>query len=139
MALITIGSVCSPVPVTVELRDPLKKARLLLREHQVNQLPVMDKGTLKGLITQKDIWLLLGPDFDYSDESDFFVEDAFIPNPLTVDSEDFLGDTLLLMVEKRSASVLVVEGDKLIGIFTETDACRYFGEYLNNVYQQSGI
>lgn len=43
------------------------------------------------------------------------------PEPLLMSPQDSVGDAIKQMKEKQYGSVLVVEKDKLIGIFTETD------------------
>jgi predicted transcriptional regulator len=139
MTLPTIESVYTPVTITVNLRDPLRKARLAFRHNHIKQLPVMHQGKLMGLVKEKDVWLLLGPDFDYPRESDLLVEDAYISNPLIVDIEEPLVNTLFLMAEQRSGCVLVTSKGKLAGIFTDTDACRCFGRYLQRAYLVSSI
>ena len=139
MNLPTVGSVYTPVTLTVNLHDPLRKARLMFRHNHIKQLPVMHKGKLMGLVKEKDVWLLLGPDFDYPRESDLSVEDAYISDPLIVDIGDSLVNTLMLMAEQRSGCVLVTDKGELAGIFTDTDACRYFGKYLKGAYLASSI
>ena len=135
----TVETVYTPVTITVDLYDPLRKARLLFRHNHVKQLPVMYKGKLVGLVKEKDVWLLLGPDFDYPKESDLLVEDAYISDPLTVEINDSLVNTLFLMAEERSGCALVLNEGKLAGIFTDTDACRWFGAYLQKAYLVSSI
>lgn len=135
----TVGDVYTPVTITVDLHDPLRKARLMFRQHHIKQLPVMHKKQLIGLVKEKDVWLLLGPDFDYPKESDLLVEDAYISDPLIVDVDASLVDTLFTMAENRCGCALVTDSGKLSGIFTDTDACRCFGIYLQKVYMVSSI
>lgn len=139
MNMPTIDSVYTPVTITVQLHDPLRKARLMFRHNHIKQLPVMHRGKLIGLVKEKDVWLLLGPDFDYPRESDLLVEDAYISDPIIVDVGDSLINTLFLMAEHRSGCVLVTDKGKLAGIFTDTDACRCFGKYLQRAYLASSI
>jgi len=139
MNLPSVGDVYTPVTITVDLHDPLRKARLLFRQHHIKQLPVLHKGKLTGLVKEKDVWLLLGPDFDYPKESDLLVEDAYISDPLVVDIDDSLVDTLLIMADHRCGCALVTDNGKLTGIFTDTDACRCFGAILQKAYLVSSI
>jgi CBS domain-containing protein len=139
MNLPTVGDVYTPVTITVDLHDPLPKARLLFRQNHIKQLPVMHKEKLIGLVKEKDVWLLLGPDFDYPRESELLVEDAYFPDPLIVDIDDSLVNTLFLMAEHRCGCALVTNNGELTGIFTDTDACRCFGAYLQKAYLVSSI
>ena len=66
-----------------------------------------------------------------------------VPNPSGIDIRqglDVLDDGDDILVFERAAIEqetgyflnLVVKGDKLAGIFTVTDACRYFSEFLRS-------
>ena len=52
------------------------------------------------------------------------VEDARADNPVVVHPSASLQEVLLLMKERQVGSVLVCEGRKLVGIFTERDAVK---------------
>ena len=126
----TVGDVLTPVTITVNLYDPLARTRMQFRRHHIRQLAVMHEGNLAGLIREKDVWLMPGPDFDYPRESELLVEDAFIQDPLIVDIEYSLIDTLFLLAEHRCECALVTKNGKLAEIFSDTDACRCFGTFL---------
>jgi CBS domain-containing protein len=55
------------------------------------------------------------------------------PDVFAVDIESRLEDVLLLMAERQLGSARVTRHGKLVGIFTATDACRCFGEYLRDL------
>ena len=44
--------------ISVQTNDSVIKAQLLLKEHNINRLPVMDKGKLVGIITERDLRIL---------------------------------------------------------------------------------
>lgn len=52
------------------------------------------------------------------------VRDVMQPNPIIVQTGSTVGELLLLMNHERIGSVLVCDGDKLVGIFTERDLLR---------------
>jgi acetoin utilization protein AcuB len=52
------------------------------------------------------------------------VEEAMSPDPLTVRPETPLADAARLMHEHRTGSVIVIERDHVVGIFTAVDALR---------------
>ena len=60
---------------------------------------------------------------------DICVEDAY-----TVEHDTALDDVLDYMSNHRIGSALVTRHGKLVGIFTATDACREFAEYLRRTY-----
>ena len=42
-------------PVTIEADDTLEEAVRLFRQYSVNRLPVLEKGTLVGILTRQDV------------------------------------------------------------------------------------
>ena len=55
----------SPFPYSDAIDAPILEARKLMLEHHVRHLPVTRDHELKGIITDRDIKLLLGPELDY--------------------------------------------------------------------------
>jgi CBS domain-containing protein len=99
-------------------------------EHRVRHLPVTQNHELKGIITDRDIKLLLGPEMDYPNPRELKVEDGFVANPYVVDINSPLSDVVLEMAERHIGAALVTGHGRLAGIFTTSDACRVLGEWL---------
>ncbi|MDX1431088.1 MAG: CBS domain-containing protein [Gammaproteobacteria bacterium] len=133
-----VKSVMTPFPHSVEIEAPIHEARLFMREHGIRHLPVTANGVLVGIVTDRDIKLLLGPDFDYPKEAELTVRDAFLDDPYEVDLEEPLDNVLVEMAERRIGSALVTRKGKLAGVFTVTDACRAFGEHLREQFHPGG-
>ena len=55
----------SPFPYSDAIDAPILEARKLMLEHHVRHSPVTRDHELKGIITDRDIKLLLGPELDY--------------------------------------------------------------------------
>jgi acetoin utilization protein AcuB len=101
-----------------------------MQELRVRHLPVIDQGKLVGLITDRDIKLVLGPDFAYPSEGELTVRDVQVADPYVADVAAPLDGVLETMARKHIGSVLVTRDGELAGIFTVTDACRYLSELL---------
>lgn len=129
-----IKTVMTAFPHAMDVDASLREARPFMRKHQIRHLPVKEDGALVGVITDRDIKLVLGPDFDYPRESELLVRDVYIPDPYIVNLSERLDTVLLAMAERRIGSVLVTRKGKLVGIFTVTDACKCFGEYLREQF-----
>jgi acetoin utilization protein AcuB len=84
-----------------------------------HHLPVMDGGTLVGVISDRDIRLV-----NKADMKRMKVEDVCVEEALQVDLDTSVGTAAAMMAERHVSSVLVTEDGKLAGIFTATDACR---------------
>jgi CBS domain-containing protein len=102
-----------------------------MREHKIRHLPVTAKGALTSLVTDRDIKLVLGPDFAYP--RDLKVRDAMVKDCYIVDLATPLNAVLRHMSERRIGSAVVTRRGKLAGVFTSNDACRVFADYLDDV------
>jgi len=127
----TIRSEMTEFPYSVEMGAPLMEAQDFMRAHKIRHLPVTDDGILVGVVTDRDVKLLFGPDFQYPDPDELKVSDAVVQESYVVDVDTPLESVLELMAEKHIGSALVTENGDLQGIFTSTDACRAFADYLN--------
>ncbi|MCP3890714.1 MAG: CBS domain-containing protein [Desulfobulbaceae bacterium] len=53
----TVAEIMTPNPMWVELMTPLETVARRMRKHKVGGMPVLDDGTLVGIITESDIFL----------------------------------------------------------------------------------
>lgn len=121
----------TPFPYTVDLKAPLGEARKLMLQHSVRHLPVTHDSKICGIVSDRDIKLLLGPEIGYPDPSSLIVEDAYVKDCYLVDIEHPLKSVLKNMAERHIGSAVVTTQGRLAGIFTTQDACRAFAEYLD--------
>lgn len=128
----------TPFPYSVDINAPISKARKFMSEHGIRHLPVTDKQEIIGVLTDRDIKLYLGPDFDYPSETEAVVRDVYMDKPYIVDLNERLDKVLRTMAEHHIGSVLVTRHGKLAGVFTSTDACKSFADYLRNYFSPSG-
>lgn len=126
----TIKRAMTPFPYSVDIAAPIGEAQAFMREHKIRHLPVTEDGVLIGVVSDRDIKLLLGPDFDYPDPSELTVRDAMVLETYVVDIDTPLAAVARHMAEHRVGSALVTKKGKLAGVFTSTDACRALAELL---------
>ena len=124
-------NVMTPFPYSVDAEAPIEQAIEFMREYKIRHLPVTAKGALASVVTDRDIKLVLGPDFAYP--RNLKVRDAMVQNCYIVDLASPLGAVLRHMAEHRIGSALVTRRGKLAGVFTSNDACRAFADYLDDV------
>lgn len=120
----------TPFPYAVGIDEPLIAARKLMLEHHIRHLPVIRNGELAGIVTDRDIKLMLGPEFDYPDPRELKVEDAYVDHGYVVDIDTVLTEVLTTMAERHIGAALVTRKGKLAGIFTMVDACSAFAKHL---------
>lgn len=127
----------TPFPYSIDVDAPLKDAHKLMHEHHFRHLPVTRAGDIVGVLTDRDIKLVLGPDFDYPNESELRVRDAYVERPCVVNASTPVAIVARTMAENHIGSAIVTKNDKLVGIFTVTDACRALAEVLAGPGEQS--
>jgi acetoin utilization protein AcuB/CBS domain-containing protein len=116
--------------ITVNFDAPLSDALALMREHDVQRLPVvLDTGELCGMITQGDIRgadVLRVAGFDALAVADALrrvkVYEVMAERPLSITPETNLREAAMLMIEQKISGLPVVDssGD-VVGIITESD------------------
>lgn len=129
MSRILVSKAMTSSPHGISPDETISTARARLREFRVRHLPVRTGGRVIGIITERDLDFLA----KHVDLNQSKVGDVMIPDPYCVPPTAALTDAVNAMLERRIDSVLVVDGEeKLLGIFTDTDALRLLGNVLNS-------
>lgn len=124
-----VKAVMTPFPWSVGAEATVGRARTLMREHQIHHLPVTEHGRPAGVVR----------DVDLAERADSeTVGEAFSRRAYVVELDAGLDAVLLHMAEHHLDSALVVRHGRLAGIFTATDACRCFGEWLRDTFAPGG-
>lgn len=126
-----LKDVMTVFPHAIETNVALMEARHMMLKHQVHHLPVIDHHNLRGIISDRDIKLILGPEFDYPDPYSLTVDDVYQPEAYVVDITTMLWEVLATMAERHIGAAIVTKNGHLAGIFTVTDACRAFASVLH--------
>jgi acetoin utilization protein AcuB len=134
----SIKAVMTPFPYSVDAGASLAEAQQFMRTHNIRHLPVTQNGDLAGSISDRDIKLVLGPDFAYPNAEETRVADAMVRDPYVVDMDTRLDQVLEHMADKHLGSALVTRHGKLAGVFTVTDACRHFADFLREQVRRAG-
>jgi acetoin utilization protein AcuB len=118
--------------VSVKQRDTLLRARHLVVQNEINQLPVVKDGKMVGILTDRDIrdaypsslTLHRGVSVDAYARA-HFVEEVMTYNVVTVSPNSSIQDAAILLWRNRIGGLPVVdEGGKLVGIFTRSDVIK---------------
>ena len=134
----TIKTVMTAFPYSVDAGADIPQAQAFLREHRIRHLPVTEHGQLTGILSDRDIKLVLGPDFAYPSPRELKVRDVMVKHPYIVDLETRLDEVLIHMADEQLGSAIVTREGKLAGIFTVTDACRGYAELLREQFRRAG-
>ncbi len=120
----------TPNPIVVEDTATIVEAIHLLKERNVRRLPVMHKGRVAGVVTEK---MLMGFTPSKATSLDTWevhyllartpVTAAMNPKPHTVRPDTDVADAARLLHDRKLNGVLVVnDAGDLVGIFTTTNA-----------------
>ncbi len=125
-----IKDIMSRSPITVPASATVMRAKQLMLEHSVRHLPVVAEGKLIGIITDRDLKLAQAVTTDDKFDHNCIVGDICLRHVYIVQSSERADKVLAYMAHERIGSALVTDDGKLVGIFTVTDACRSFSEFL---------
>ena len=121
----------SKTVVTVDINDSMKDAIKLLKENDINMLPVMEKGKLVGILTDRDVKRSSASDATTLEIHELLfliskikVRDIMTKDPITVPSDYTIEETAEVLLEKNVSGVPVVDKKKLVGVITQTDIFR---------------
>jgi len=126
----TIGSVMTRAPYSVDIDLPLPAAEDMMIDEEVRHLPVTDNGALVGVLSDRDVSFLANTPGADAIRNRLKVRDVCALNVYSVGPDQRLDEVLEQMAERRIGSVIVTEGEEITGVFTATDACRRFAEFL---------
>ena len=126
----------NPITVSPDLSVP--EALRLMREKKVRRFPVVDShGKLVGIVSDKDL-LQAGPSsattlaiWEITELlGKLKVAEVMSRDLITVQDDTPLEEAARIMADGRIGGLLVLSGDKLVGIVTETDLFKSLLELL---------
>ena len=120
-----VKSVRSPFPYSIDCHESLEQAAAMMESHAIRHLPVMERGELVGVVSARDL--------SRATKSDRQVEDVAHLEVYVVDLSTPLDRVLLHMARGHIDAALVVKKERLVGIFTLTDACKQFSDCLQAI------
>jgi acetoin utilization protein AcuB len=96
-------------------------ALAFMEKRRIRRLPVVENGQLLGIVTKSDL-LGAGKKARVADVTT--VAHVMSRNPLTVQESDTLEAAAQLMLSEKISGLPVMDGDRLVGIITESDLFR---------------
>jgi acetoin utilization protein AcuB len=125
------------LPVTVSPTTPVSEARELMQRKRIRHLLVTERERLVGIITDRDIRLNLpSPASSLSVwEINYLlakltVGEVMTKGVITIGPERRVAEAVRLLLEHKIGALPVIEGERVVGIITETDLLRAFAQVL---------
>ena len=106
----------APALVTTSARFAYA-AKEFMQKRGVRRLPVVEDGSLIGIVTLSDLASLKKGDAR-------MVSEMMTANPLTVDRDDTLETAAQKMIVDKVSGLPVLDGGRVVGIITESDLFR---------------
>jgi acetoin utilization protein AcuB len=127
---LTVGDWMTKKPFTIEEDASVIEAIHLLKEKNIRRLPVMKKGRLVGVVTEKMLYGYMPAKATSLDQWELHyllsrtpVRAAMNPKPHTVSPDTPIADAAKLLRDRKLNGVLVVnDRADLVGLLTTTNA-----------------
>ena len=124
---------------TVEPNDLIDRVFFLVHYEKVRHLPVIEKGKLVGIVSDRDLYKTLGPKSNSSsiemgkNTNELHVTPKKVQNimrrgVLTVTPDTLASEAAAIMADNKIGALPVLENDKLAGILSAVDILRVFSK-----------
>lgn len=118
--------------VTIDVDDSMQDAMRLLKKHDIRMLPVMRKGKLVGIVTDRDLKKASASDATTLDVHELLylltkikVKDIMTRDPITVPPDYTVEETAQVLLEAKISGAPVVDNSgQVVGTITQTDLFR---------------
>lgn len=141
-----VKEIMSKDPVTISPGAKLRAVNKLMKVNQIRHVPVLNKGKLVGIVSEKDIRYAMIPEkipgknikqgwnLDHLKVSDIMTTDA-----LTVSQEAQVDEAARMIYSHRIGALPVLHNDKLVGIISVMDLLGVFIEMMGMLKNSSRI
>lgn len=118
--------------ITVDVNDSMQDATRLLKEHNIRGLPVMEKGKLVGVVTDRDLKKASASDATTLEIHELLymisrikVKEIMTKNPITIPVDSTIDEAAEVLLEnKLSGAPVVDDKGQVVGIITQIDIFR---------------
>lgn len=116
-------------PACIAAHRSLADAWQMMQRERVRHLPVLDGGTVVGMISQRDLGLL-GSQVP-ARLNEVAIQEAMSGEPYVVGPSTSVRAVVGTMCAQRLGAAIVVDGGYVVGVFTTTDALALLSRLLD--------
>lgn len=124
---------------TVEPQDMIDRVFFLIHYEKVRHLPVIEKGKVVGIVSDRDLYKALGPKSNSNSISAEGTTELYVlpkkvthimhRGVITVQTDTYASKAAALMAENKIGALPVVDSNnKLVGILSSTDILQVFAK-----------
>jgi len=117
-----VSAIMSTKVVTVKSNDKVGKALQMMVRHRIGSIIVVEKGKPVGILTERDISTRVAKG---QNVRGMIVRNIMSKPLVTIGPSAEVSQAVEQMVRKDIRRLLVMEGNKLLGMVTERDIFRY--------------
>jgi CBS domain-containing protein len=140
MMMLTVNDLMTLIPSSVTPASTLRQVIEIMKTQSCRQLPVLDNGRLVGIITDRDVRLVMNSPLvlhgRWQDDEildNITAENCMTPNPMTVTPHTPAYQAANMLSTYKFGALPVVDNGVLVGIITVTDFLNHFA------LQQPGV
>jgi acetoin utilization protein AcuB len=132
-----VGDRMSRPVISLSPETPINDALAMFKKEKIRRAPIMKDGRLVGIVSERDL-LNASPssattlsvwEMNYL-ISKVTVKQVMSKKVITVDKETPIEEAARIMADKRIGGMPVMDGDKVVGVITETDLFKVFLELM---------
>jgi CBS domain-containing protein len=135
-ASMTVRDIMARDPTTLGRNDTLDLAEDIMNLGRIRHMPVVDDGNVVGIVSQRDLFrsaLVTALGFGRKTERNLIktirIKEIMTEHVITISPDVSVKEAARVMIDKKIGCLPVVNGEKLVGLLTETDILRYFAEH----------
>ena len=126
--------------ITARMTDSLDSAYAKMKENRIRHLPVMDRGEIIGIISDRDFQRGMHNSPHFSGPIDFgiggIVRDFMNTHVISVPCDTELIFVIQKMINEKVSAVMITSGDMVVGIVSHEDLLRVLADLLCPVQQR---
>ncbi|MCK4840531.1 MAG: CBS domain-containing protein [Methylococcales bacterium] len=134
-----VEELMTPNVFTVDPHDMVDRVFFLIHYEKVRHIPVVEKGKVVGIVSDRDMYKALGPKSNSNaiesnkEGTELHVVHKKVQNimrrgVISVTSDTLASEAAALMTSNRISALPVIGGEKLVGILSSTDILRVFSK-----------
>ncbi|HEX4803552.1 MAG TPA: CBS domain-containing protein [Myxococcaceae bacterium] len=122
-------------PHTIAVDRTLSEAHSLMRQFRIRHLPVVERGKLVGIVSERDLHLV--ETLKDVSPAEATVEEAMSQEVFVTAPGSSLSRVARVMASRKLGSAVVVHHGQVLGIFSTVDALRALSEIAAEKRQRS--